>query len=241
MSGHLLVFTIIWDNSLILYIDNTFVLHLNCILTVVLPGLIKAENKDLFWFPLQEISTWTPDRACPWWVLQDIPTCPPWAAQDPQWQVTWSHREEKHDKRITYSHSDTSYQLFINESDSDFFPLQDTMHRWTSSTWYLPETSRCIACQLMTSRMTLIGTPLSSPSRPPFAKKKGARRGGGSQRKPGWAERPQEEEEEAEEEVEVEEEEEEEAAVSGMQKNIWQALEKDKLQSPDIFTKAKHN
>lgn len=138
----------------------------------------------LFCFSPQEISTWTPDRVCPWWVLQDIPTCPKWAALDPQWQVTWSHRE-KHDYIYFL---EPLWNLILN-----CFPffLQDTMHRWTSSTWYLLETSRCIACQLMTSRMTLIGTPLSSPETS-FCKQEGARRGGGSQRKPGWAERPQE-------------------------------------------------
>lgn len=55
------------------------------------------------------------------------------------------------------------------------FPLQDITHRWTSSPWYLLETSRCIACQPMTSRMILIGTPSSSPSQPSRSKKVEAR------------------------------------------------------------------
>ena len=115
-----------------------------------------------------------------------------------------------------------STQLWTR-SHPPLFPPQDIMHRWTSSTWYLLETSRCIACQPMTSRMILIGTPSSSPSKS-FRNKK----------------------------VKVEELEARgrQAEMTGcsrtgrrspLQKNVQCVLEKDAFQSPDIFTKENHN
>lgn len=47
---------------------------------------------DVLWqvkinFLFQEICMWAQNQTCPWRVLRDIPTCPPWAPQDPLWRV----------------------------------------------------------------------------------------------------------------------------------------------------------
>ena len=75
----------------------------------------------------QEISTWTRDRACPWWVLQDIPTCPPWAAQDRLWQVTCSSSRGTV-KKITYKHGDCLFLLFVCFSSLHKSTLYRTPH-----------------------------------------------------------------------------------------------------------------
>lgn len=76
--------------------------------------------------------------------------------------------------------------LKVKQQQSAMFDacfLQDTMHRWTSSTWYLPGPSRCIACKPTTSRTISTGTPSSSRSTSPL--KQVQADGGGGGAKPG--------------------------------------------------------
>lgn len=89
-----------WSYAAILWFQQPQTVHV-C-LSSTFPG-VKIADCLLTGFlvsHIQEISTLTPDRACPWWARRDTPTCPPWTPLVPQWQVTPSHL---HPERLTLS------------------------------------------------------------------------------------------------------------------------------------------